>query len=64
HGATAEDVDLMRRVVGYSGIGVKAAGGIRSYEDAEKMIKAGANRIGASASIKILTGAKSLTISN
>ncbi|MBU0711844.1 deoxyribose-phosphate aldolase [bacterium] len=64
HGATAEDVALMRKVVGYSGIGVKAAGGIRSFEDAEKMIKAGANRIGASASIKIVGGAMSTTISN
>jgi len=64
HGATAEDVALMRKVVGYSGIGVKAAGGIRSYEDAEKMIKAGANRIGASASIKIVGGATSTTVSN
>ncbi len=64
HGATAEDVALMRKVVGYSGIGVKAAGGIRSYEDAEKMIKAGANRIGASASIKIVGGAKAMTVSN
>jgi len=64
HGATAEDVALMRKVVGYSGIGVKAAGGIRSFEDAEKMIKAGANRIGASASIKILGESKSLTVSN
>ncbi|MBN2602129.1 MAG: deoxyribose-phosphate aldolase [Candidatus Marinimicrobia bacterium] len=64
HGATAEDVALMRKVVGYSGIGVKAAGGIRSYEDAEKMIKAGANRIGASASIKIVGGATPTTVSN
>jgi len=64
HGATAEDVALMRKVVGYSGIGVKAAGGIRSYEDAEKMIKAGANRIGASASIKIVGGATATTVSN
>jgi len=64
HGATAEDVALMRKVVGDSGIGVKAAGGIRSFEDAEKMIKAGANRIGASASIKIVGGASSMTVSN
>jgi deoxyribose-phosphate aldolase len=35
-------------------MGVKAAGGIRSYEDAEKMIAAGASRIGASASVKIM----------
>jgi deoxyribose-phosphate aldolase len=54
-GATPEDVALMRRVVGPS-IGVKAAGGIRTFEDAQKMIKAGATRIGASASVKIIGG--------
>jgi deoxyribose-phosphate aldolase len=52
-GATLEDVALMRRVVGPT-IGVKAAGGIRSYEDAQQMIAAGASRIGASASVKIM----------
>jgi len=57
-GATAEDVALMRRVVGPK-IGVKAAGGIRSYADAQKMIAAGASRIGASASVKILQEATS-----
>ena len=54
-GATPEDVALMRRVVGPA-IGVKAAGGIRSFEDAQKMIAAGASRIGASASVKIIQG--------
>jgi deoxyribose-phosphate aldolase len=54
-GATAEDVALMRRVVGPV-MGVKAAGGIRTYEDAQKMIAAGASRIGASASVKIIAG--------
>jgi deoxyribose-phosphate aldolase len=52
-GATAADVELMRRVVG-AGTGVKAAGGIRSLADARAMIAAGANRLGASASISIL----------
>jgi len=52
-GATAEDVALMRAVVG-SGIGVKAAGGVRSFEDLKKMVCAGATRIGASASVKIM----------
>jgi deoxyribose-phosphate aldolase len=52
-GATAEDVALMRRVVGPA-LGVKAAGGIRTWADAQKMIAAGANRIGASASVKIV----------
>jgi deoxyribose-phosphate aldolase len=54
-GATAEDVALMRRVVGPA-MGVKAAGGIRTFEDAQKMIAAGASRIGASASVKIVSG--------
>jgi deoxyribose-phosphate aldolase len=52
-GATAEDVALMRAVVGGE-IGVKAAGGIRSLEDLQKMVSAGATRIGASASVKIM----------
>jgi deoxyribose-phosphate aldolase len=56
-GATVEDVALMRRVVGPT-MGVKAAGGIRTYEDAQKMIAAGASRIGASASVKIIQGAE------
>ena len=56
-GATLEDVALMRHVVGEQ-IGVKAAGGIRDTETAVKMLKAGATRIGASASVKIVTGEK------
>ncbi len=63
-GATAEDVALMSSVVRGAGIGVKAAGGIRNYEDARKMVEAGATRIGASASIGIVKGAKETTISN
>jgi deoxyribose-phosphate aldolase len=54
-GATVHDVALMRRVVGPD-MGVKAAGGVRTYEDAENMIKAGATRIGASAGVKIIQG--------
>ncbi len=54
-GATPEDVALMRRVVGPD-IGVKAAGGIKTAEDARRMIEAGATRIGASASVKIVGG--------
>lgn len=57
-GATADDIALMRRVVGPE-LGVKASGGVRSTEDAQKMIAAGADRIGASASVAIVTGAKS-----
>ncbi len=56
-GATAEDVALMRAVVG-SDVGVKAAGGIRSLEDLRKMVSAGATRIGASASVRILEEAR------
>ncbi len=56
-GATASDIALMRRVVG-PGIGVKASGGIRSAADAQAMIAAGATRIGASASVKIVQEAK------
>ena len=55
-GATVEDVELMRRVVGLD-MGVKAAGGIRSLADAKAMLKAGANRLGTSAAVKILTEA-------
>ena len=53
-GATVDDVALMKYVVG-SKIGVKASGGIRSKEDAEAMIASGADRIGASASVKIVS---------
>lgn len=54
-GATAGDVALMKYVVG-STVGVKASGGIRTTEDARLMIESGANRIGASASVKIVGG--------
>lgn len=54
-GATAEDIALMRKTVGPD-MGVKAAGGIRSKEAAEAMISAGATRIGASSSKKIIEG--------
>ncbi len=57
-GASVEDVALMRRTVGPD-MGVKAAGGIRSFEDAKDMIDAGATRIGVSASVAIVTGQKS-----
>jgi deoxyribose-phosphate aldolase len=51
-GATSADVTLMRRVVGPS-MGIKAAGGVGSYADAQAMIAAGATRIGASAGVRI-----------
>jgi deoxyribose-phosphate aldolase len=56
-GATAEDVSLMRRIVGPK-MGVKASGGVRTYEDAVRMIQAGANRIGASSSVSIVEKGK------
>jgi deoxyribose-phosphate aldolase len=52
-GATAEDVALMRAVAGKD-IGVKASGGVRTFDDLKKMVCAGATRIGASASVKIM----------
>ena len=57
-GATAEDVALMRATVGPK-MGVKASGGIRNAETAAAMIKAGATRLGVSASIAIVTGGES-----
>jgi deoxyribose-phosphate aldolase len=54
-GATVHDVALMRRVVGPE-MGIKAAGGVRTFEEAESMIQAGATRIGASAGVKIIQG--------
>ncbi|MBF0106837.1 MAG: deoxyribose-phosphate aldolase [Deltaproteobacteria bacterium] len=56
-GATVEDIELMRRVVGKD-MEVKASGGVKTTEDAKAMIEAGANRIGASASVAIVTGKK------
>jgi deoxyribose-phosphate aldolase len=53
----------MAKTVANTGIGVKAAGGIRSLEDARNMIKAGATRIGASAGIAIMKKARSITYS-
>lgn len=55
-GASAKDVALMRRVVGPE-MGVKASGGIRTLEDLRTMQAAGATRIGASASVKIVEAA-------
>jgi deoxyribose-phosphate aldolase len=56
-GATIEDVRLMREVIGPE-FGVKAAGGIRTMQQALQMIEAGANRIGASASVSIVESLK------
>jgi deoxyribose-phosphate aldolase len=53
-GATAEDVALMSAVVREAHMGVKASGGVKSFADFEKMVRAGATRIGASAGVQIL----------
>jgi deoxyribose-phosphate aldolase len=53
-GATVQDIALMRRVIGPA-MGIKAAGGVRTFDDAKLMIESGATRIGASASVKIVT---------
>ncbi|MGE7919512.1 deoxyribose-phosphate aldolase [Viridibacillus sp. NPDC093762] len=57
-GATAADITLMRKTVGPE-MGVKASGGVRSLEDLEAMVEAGATRIGASSGVKIMNGLKS-----
>lgn len=57
HGATPKDVALMKKTVG-NVCKVKAAGGVRSYNDAMKMIEAGADRLGCSAGIKVMEEAK------
>jgi deoxyribose-phosphate aldolase len=54
-GATVEDIALMRKTVGPD-VGVKASGGVRSLEDAQNMIEAGATRIGASSGVAIVNG--------
>lgn len=56
-GATVEDVRLMRETVGPE-MGVKASGGVRTYDDAVAMLKAGANRLGCSSTMKIVSGVK------
>lgn len=56
-GATPVDIALMRKVVGDS-MGVKAAGGIRTFADAMAMVRAGANRIGASSGVQIVAESK------
>ena len=57
-GATVQDVALMKAACA-PGVQVKAAGGIRSYDDAMRMIEAGADRIGTSAGVKIMETASS-----
>ncbi len=59
-GATKEDIALMRKTVGPE-VGVKASGGVRSPEDFDAMIEAGATRIGTSSGIKLINGQNSDT---
>ena len=56
-GATVHDVELMRRTVGPA-MGVKASGGIRTLDDLNKMVAAGATRIGSSSGVKIVESAR------
>lgn len=56
-GANVDDVALMRHVVGPD-LGVKAAGGVRTYDDLAAMVQAGATRVGASAGVQIVAGAE------
>lgn len=58
-GATVEDVALMARAVRDAGLGVKAAGGIRTYAQVLEMVAAGATRVGTSAGVRILGEARS-----
>ncbi len=60
HGATVEDVALLRKHVDEN-IEVKAAGGVRSYEDLLKMVDAGATRIGTSSGVKLMKKDPSIT---
>ncbi|MBK9313937.1 MAG: deoxyribose-phosphate aldolase [Acidobacteria bacterium] len=60
-GATVADIELMRKTVG-SGIGVKAAGGVKDLASAREMIAAGATRIGASAGVKIVQESKGISV--
>lgn len=57
-GATVEDVELMKEVVG-DDLEVKASGGVRNLEDFKAMIEAGATRVGASAGVQIIQGLES-----
>ncbi|HEX3109071.1 MAG TPA: deoxyribose-phosphate aldolase [Thermoanaerobaculia bacterium] len=59
-GATVEDVALMARTVAPRKLGVKASGGVRTYEDVVKMVQAGATRVGSSNSVNIVQEAMKL----
>jgi deoxyribose-phosphate aldolase len=57
-GATVQDITLMRKIVGPN-MGVKASGGIKTFDQAVALINAGANRLGCGSSIAVITGAES-----
>ena len=59
-GATIEDVALIKKVVGHRKL-IKASGGVKNYDDVVAMAKAGANRIGTSGGVAIISGADSKT---
>ncbi len=59
-GATVEDVKLMRQTVG-ANVGVKASGGVRTSEDMNAMVEAGANRIGTSGGVSLVQGKENNT---
>lgn len=59
-GATVQDVALMSSVVSSRGLKVKASGGVRTYDDAIKMIEAGASRLGVSSSVAIIEEAQAV----
>ncbi|GJM27140.1 MAG: hypothetical protein DHS20C16_35550 [Phycisphaerae bacterium] len=63
-GATAEDVALMSESVKGTKMGVKASGGIRSFDEATQMIRAGATRLGVSAGVSIVQESKGVTVSS
>lgn len=57
-GATVQDVELMRKVIGDAKMGIKASGGIRDYSGAKALVDAGATRLGTSAGIAIVKGSE------
>ena len=57
-GAKVEDVEIMSSIAKEYGIQVKASGGIKTFEDAKKLIEAGASRLGTSSGVQIIQGAK------
>lgn len=59
-GATVEDIQLMKKVLGDSKVGIKASAGIRDYEKAKALIDAGATRLGTSAGVGIVKGDKAV----